>query len=1273
MQATLNIITNPFHPLLDRVQKPIQRRVKVNTLVNRHKVDLSKPVICYYNGAPILRKQWSQTVVSNGDVVSFVYLPQGGGGGSNIMKLVLMVALAVFLPGIGAAAASMMGVTSTIGISLVTAGIGILGNVLINALIPPPQPPKAQQAQQLSSPSPTYTIGAQGNTARLGQAIPVLYGRMKLYPDFAAQPYAEYEGNNQYLYQLFCVTQGKATINNNDIYIEDSPLSGFGSDYQVEVIHPGQSSALFPTDVYSSGEVSGQELDGNGSMGPFVLNPTTTTINKLAFDVVMTRGLGFINDDGVLENITVTFRFSAQKINDAGANVGSSFVLATESVTAATNTAIRKTYKYDVTPGRYKISAERIGVKSQESRRSNDIVWASARGYSSVPRVYGDMTLLAVKLKATNAISSQSSRKINILATRRLSVPVQSADSDAFEFPSAPEETRSIAWAIADMCKAAYGAGVTEARYDLAQLKLLDDIWTARGDTLNCVFDSTQTFWEALCMACRAGRVRPYVQGGMIHFVRDALQSLPTAMFTNRNIVKGSFKITYIMPSEDNADCIDVEYFDETIWKPRVVRASLDPGIKTKPAKIKAFGITNREQAYKEGMYAAGGNRYRRKEISFETELEGHVPSLGDLVAIQSDIPEWGQHGEVIETSAGQLVSSEPFTWTDGAIHYAMLRRANGSAAGPIEVTKGATDATLVFDPEDLDFELYAGYEKERTHISFGRSGQVVQLARILTTTPRGNNVQITAINEDARVHSADGTALPLDVYEWSLTTPKIRPILTDFNINQIGSGTSPSVSISWSPTPGATKYFIEKSTDNENWETLAELTGSSFSFVSNTGELYIRMAAFGGILGPYVTKTIQIGLIPPPADVSSGSISANGQSFNVSWAEVADCDAYYVEVLNAGFVKRSFNTTTTNFAYSIENAIDDGGPWRAITARIKAKKGTVLSETFLTLNGTNAAPSAPTVITNAGALSVSITVSRTDDLDYSGTMIHASTTPGFTPGPDNLVYEGNGNFYLLPATQTMYIKAAHYDTYGKTDLSYSAEYSATPGTSTSGITVVGSLPDPGASSEGDVVYLSTDDQLYTFDGTQWVAAGGAIGPGSITSEMLSPGIEFSAEIEAGEVNANHIAANAINADHISAGAVVASKISVANLSAINANMGAITAGNITLDNAGFIRGGQTAYNTGTGFYLGYSGTTYKFSIGNATQGLTWDGTAMTIKGAFTAGSININSNFTVATDGSVLIRNASTGARLEIKNDVIKVYDVNNTLRVKLGNLLAA
>jgi len=55
---------------------------------------------------------------------------------------------------------------------------------------------------------------------------------------------------------------------------------------------------------------------------------------------------------------------------------------------------------------------------------------------------------------------------------------------------------------------------------------------------------------------------------------------------------------------------------------------------------------------------------------------------------------------------------------------------------------------------------------------------------------------------------------------------------------------------------------------------------------------------------------------------------------------------------------------------------------------------------------------------------------------------------------------------------------------------------------------------------------------------------------------------------------------------------------------------------NIVLSPTGFIRGGQTAFDVGDGFFLGYSGGEYVFSVGNSVgQKLTYDGTNLFYNG----------------------------------------------------------
>ena len=1132
MQATLNIITNPFHPARDRIQKKITKRLSIRTLAQRNKLDLSKPTICLFNGQAVLREKWASTRAGDGDVVSFVRLPQGGGG-TNPLRIVLMIALVIAAPMLagamlgttaGAFAATAMGGTTTF-LAVATAGITMVGSMLINALIPPPRPPAAQRMADLNA-SPTYTAQAQGNQARIGQPIPVIYGRHRVYPDFAAMPYAEFESNEQYLYQLFCIGQGEYVAHLDTLKIEDSPITSF-PDADWEVVEPGQKVTLFPTGVVTSGEVAGQEMD---TLGPFVINPTETEINKLAVDIICPRGLYYANDSGGLDSRSVSFSFYARKIDDIGNPVAAEFLLGSHTVSGATATAIRKTYKYNVGAGRYTIRAVRTTGKDTNTRVGNDLIWAAARGYlTNGTDTYQGVTMLAVKIKASNEISQQSSRKINLEVTRKLPVPSWNAGTGSYVW-SAPVPTRSPAWAAADVLRAQYGAGVFDARIDIGQLINMNTLAQSRSDSFDAVFDSPQTLWEALSAVVRSIRSRPYVQSGVVHFVRDQLQTLPTALFTSRNIVKGSFKITYIMPSEDSSDCVDVTYWDRVTWKERTIRCALEGTSPVKPAQVKAFGITDRNHAWREGMYMVAKNRYCRKEISFETELEGHIPSLGDMIAIQSDIPEWGESGEVVSLVGRTLTLSEPVTWTNGAQHYVMLRKTDGSVWGAAKVNQGADNKTIVIDASEAvpDFAMQTSDLKEKTYFTFGRSGQVVQLAKITSIKPRSKTVQINAVNEDVRVHSADGGAVPVDLVQWSLTTPTHKPIVTDLYVVQTGSGNTPTVTATWSPVAGATRYVIQTSQDNQNWSTLAEIVSTSYSFAANRGNLWVRVAAYGGALGPWMTQQVQIGLVPPPPNVTGGTVSSSGPTFEFRWNEVAVAEGYTVQVVVAGSVKREVTISTNSYRYSWEMAFADGGPWRNITLRIKAKKGSVLSQTWHDIVATNAAPAAPTLVARSGVKSIALEASISGELDYAGTIFWGSTDENFTPNTDTKIFDGNSTFFMLEGvTEPMYFIAAHYDTYGREGLNYSAKAYAVPST-VAGITNVTALPANPSEVDGqNAIYLDHADSnlrgIYGWDGTQWIRVG-ALTEGSVTTDKLAPGAVDYTKLALGAVQARNLA-----------------------------------------------------------------------------------------------------------------------------------------------------
>ena len=143
-----------------------------------------------------------------------------------------------------------------------------------------------------------------------------------------------------------------------------------------------------------------------------------------------------------------------------------------------------------------------------------------------------------------------------------------------------------------------------------------------------------------------------------------------------------------------------------------------------------------------------------------------------------------------------------------------------------------------------------------------------------------------------------------------------------------------------------------------------------------------------------------------------------------------------------------------------------------------------------------------------------------------------------------------------------------------------------------------------------------------------------------------------------GSLTADKITTGTLGAGVIYAGSITASQITAATLSALSVNTGALTvSGALTLNASAHIKGGQTAYNTGPGFFLGYDSTTYKFSIGSSTTNMTWDGSALSVVGGTITGGT---------------VRTAASGQRVVMagSTNTLDVYNSAGTLVFTAGGL---
>jgi len=671
------------------------------------------------DGKAVLRMDWDTLLYSH-HVVVFIDInafPQGGGGGSNPLKMLATLAVMAFAVWAGPWAAGYLGFAPGGLMGAALTGAAMFGGMaLVNLAMPAAT--TSVSSSRTPAASPTYSIESQGNYARIDQAIPEHFGRHEVFFDFAATPYSEAHGNEIYLYQLFVATRGECDV--EVLKIEDTPISNF-EEIQYEIIPPGGSVSLFPANVVPNEEVSGQKLEYNVYSNVAVSVPEGQQAEYLGYDLLAPKGIFYTNDNGSLSSQTITADLEYQEIDDDGVAIGSWVIGRQVSYSAATTTPQRYSEKVPVPAGRYQSRVKRTNVEQTDTRYGHELDWAGLRAYINDDRQYGDVTLIAMIMRASSQLSSQASRKVNGIITRKLYVWENGGWS------ATKQPTKSIAWAAAYICQQ---IGLSDTQYDLQQLIYLDGIWKDRGDECNGRIDSFYSFREALNKIVSAGRCKAYEQGGIVRFWRDQQETMAVCHFSMLNIVSGSFGIQLLMPTTDTADTVDTWYYDEAVWKRRKVRCTLPDSSAETPAKLETSFITKRAQATREGIYTAATNRYRREIVSFTTEMEGFIPSLGDLISIQHDMPAWGQSGEAIAVSQAEnlLFNSEDFTlWTLNGVR----PFGSGSVANAAVAPDGKTTAdfisedtsnsshrvsvALAFDLNDNDVGTFSFFVKKGT------------------------------------------------------------------------------------------------------------------------------------------------------------------------------------------------------------------------------------------------------------------------------------------------------------------------------------------------------------------------------------------------------------------------------------------------------------------------------------------------------------------------------------------------------------------------------
>lgn len=772
----------------------------------------------------------------------------GGGGGSKGLGVIMAVVAIVAAPFTG-------------GMSLLL--LVPAAALLIGGTVAVPKT-TASSLSNKDSTSPTYSLTAQTNQARLLSAVPRVYGKVKVVPDLASQPYVEFIGNDQYLYELFAISCGKVAI--KEMYFDDTPLSTLGGA-EVQIIPPYGQVTLFPDNVATSASVDGIQLEEDSTIaGPYVVAPVATKTSKIGVDFTMPSGCYTVDSQsGAIKISKVEITVFADPVDDNGAVIGPRIALYHDVVSFATQQPQRFSLQFDMPTAsysRYQVGCYRSGAGTEsDSKIQNTLVWSGLKAYLlDETHNYGNVTLVAVKMKSSGVLNSNTARSFKCLCVGM--IPLWSPIGGFTE----EVESQSIAWAAADILhNSDYGKGMDATRIDLAGLFALEQTWIARGDTFNGSFDTTTSIWDALTKVLRAGRAAPIYYAGLVEFIRDQPQSLPVAMFDPRNITAGSLSVQHKWPTSETPDYVTIQYMDQDTWTQKEVDCVLPNTIATKQATVELFGVTSRAQAYREGMFMAAVNQVRRRTVRFSCEMEGQVVRYNDLIQISHDVADWGYSGEVLSfnRTTGRIRTSEPIPFTSNSYVIAFKRK-NGSSDGPYKLIQdssitdqdtfgGVVQATTA---QLAAIYISDGIRSEYTSYQAGPTNKAGLKALVSKVTAKGDDkYDIECVGYVASVYGAEtGQVAPYPESPSNLVRPPVGPVINRITVRET---TTPGQQVCQiTPAVGAMYYTYQLRLSNGSWSDLLGATQeTAIALRLDVGTQAVRARAVGATIpGPWVT-----------------------------------------------------------------------------------------------------------------------------------------------------------------------------------------------------------------------------------------------------------------------------------------------------------------------------------------------------------------------------------------------------------------------------------
>lgn len=1048
------------------------------------------PTVCIYKGKYPLREHWSKIELEEDDILYFCECPQGGGGGggSNPFKMIVnifVVALSLVAASLTAGmsiflSGGLLAGMGTVAGAVVGAAVLMGGQMLTGAMFGSPKVATPRMPSfQAEAISPTYSWNPTGNTARLFQQIPECFGRMKITPDYIARQWSQYSSNDMYVYVTYGLGRGTVTVEKlylgETLFWENGSITNPSySDARVQIVPPGGRVTLYPDNVETSYEVAGQELfapntpEGGGSggtlwIGPFPLNSPGTVCSEALFDFVLPQGLGWISDDGKLQEHLIKWTVEIRRINDEGAPISGWQTAVDGSMQKAIRTPQRITHRVSFVPARWEARARRTSDTSLDlaGRILEVLQWAGMRAILPGSLTY-NQTAIALMVKATNEISQSAASNFSAIITRNL--PGWNRSSKTW---SSPRPTRSFADAMAYVLKSPYGGRLTDKEIDLDKLYAIDERLRAKNWTFDTWLDGTMNMFELVQEWCGTVLVIPRLGGEVVSFVEEAANRPVRAEFSPYNICRGSMSEFYETATDDAPDDVLISYMDEAVgFVGRDVRAIIPGSRSTNPVSKTVTTIIKRDHAHKYGVYLAACNRFRRIGRTFEVEGLGRIlvngdiinvnhPQFDDLLAIS--VEWWDEEALTIGLAAPLVLEGGDKTY------YVKLTSPQGQSWGPVKLAK-VESRQITFDAADYALVLFNGSKSPFIWITSGtysiptvciiQEGKPDKCRLILKEiTPVGQfRYRLTGYMDDSRVYTQN---IPTPPWEFRQNLPDPGQIgnVTGLKGTLLNVDGKWMLTLGWLPVAGALGYEVELAFGSGDWQRQGRVLGNLLETEVIEGRVRARVAAVRDSQTAWASWEGNTTATIPSSPIPVLQTPYTAAVLRIGWTAVPNATSYTLLIKSGstGTTLKTVNTSALLYEYSVATAITDGGPFRSLQASLTAKNN-IGTSSPTNLSVSDPAPIMLTgVVVTATETTITITADPGKD-EVTGYIAVRLIGPDFTSQADvveHIISElptatfevgGEGVYYVSIAAKDNYFDV----TQQTTSLQFSRVYMVT-------------------------------------------------------------------------------------------------------------------------------------------------------------------------------------------------------------------------------------